>query len=966
MPTSCDFSALAVVPSALGPLQALITILPHLLVILGTALLAVLKPTTYRTLLKYFWTHKVLTLLCITPFLLFFFGGRLLGARAVDEQQGSAWLAFRGGPERTGAVAGARGPFENARVLWNYVPSGTGAVQAIDSSPTVVGNRVYFGTSRQTPISKSGTITCLDTVSGALVWQFTGEGMDTPLAPIFSSPALGSTQEDIKNGDETRYLISGEGYHDDVNSRIFCLDLAPVRRSGGKQPPELKWALQTTSHVEASPAIFENKVYAGTGDDGWWCIDLETGNLKWRVEGVESYIINEGPQAEALSKLAGKTVAVNGSATRYRPDKSKKDFSILFLNATTFAEVPEGTTMAPALAQPLPPSNARTVIGKVVITEAVNIPEQNGSRVKLVMEKFYPDAECPPVALRIDGQPRLICGSGLDGQSVICLNAETGEEIWRTPTSDPVFSAPTFFDGQILVGLSNGTYVASHVNPAGAVLALSATDGKQLWQYKTTDGVLGAVAVRDGKAYACSRDGSVYVLDAKAGTLLRKFDTGAAMVCSPVVTDVGVYVSTGSGKVFGIKRDTVGYQWSLNLTPSQGILSSACAAGDRLFVGSATRGFFCIAEEKGLATIRKAASPWTGNGGSAARCNVADDRGPPTVDGNKADRIPETIPTAAHAQGRTAACGTKLYFAAMKDGKPALTCVDPAKRTDAWQQQMKSAVLAITATESSIYVLCESGELTAHDAANGKQLWSRETVSTGPRFLSLSGQQLIVKKSNTEIIAIDVSTSKERWTSAVGETVGEPALQHGLLLLTTKSPQPQLICMDDSTGSRLWTVDVGAEPLGGPSLFGCRVVFARKSNDGAMIVCKQLSDGGPMWQTAIEKEPVTPLAINSSHVAFTVADGKVLVLETTKGEQTHTVPLGKGGQAPILYQDMLFLGAENRIGAYGLTDSTWIWTYRDQKTVGRMLGAPLLIGEAVWYSTEKSGLIAIGGKAEKK
>ncbi len=193
-----EINSPAVIPSALGPLQALIAILPHLIVILTTALVALFKPKSYRALVRYFWAHKILALICISlgasiVYLVFF--GSLFSGKASQEKIGSPWIAFRGGPERTGAVPGARGPLENARVNWNYSRSSPGKIQAIDSSPTVIGNRLYFGTSIQTPFTKSGTIVCLDTDTGAEVWKFSGEGMYRPLQPVFASPAVGGDGE---------------------------------------------------------------------------------------------------------------------------------------------------------------------------------------------------------------------------------------------------------------------------------------------------------------------------------------------------------------------------------------------------------------------------------------------------------------------------------------------------------------------------------------------------------------------------------------------------------------------------------------------------------------------------------------------------------------------------------------------------------------------------------------------------
>ena len=54
--------------------------------------------------------------------------------------------------------------------------------------------------------------------------------------------------------------------------------------------------------------------------------------------------------------------------------------------------------------------------------------------------------------------------------------------------------------------------------------------------------------------------------------------------------------------------------------------------------------------------------------------------------------------------------------------------------------------------------------------------------------------------------------------------------------------------------------------------------------------------------------------------------------------------------------------ADNRVGAYDLATSNWVWGFREQNKVGKVWGAPILAGETVWLSTEKLGLIAVGSK----
>src|ERR1051325_8415691 len=136
----------AVIPSAFGPIQALIVILPQLLLALAGLMLAIFKPRTYKMLGAYLWSHKAFTVVLLGAIGFLIWGPSFSSGKVAEEQVGAAWSAFRGGPGRTGAVAGAKGPQAPPRVLWKIAGDPIGGTSAeVDSSPAVVGNRVYFG-----------------------------------------------------------------------------------------------------------------------------------------------------------------------------------------------------------------------------------------------------------------------------------------------------------------------------------------------------------------------------------------------------------------------------------------------------------------------------------------------------------------------------------------------------------------------------------------------------------------------------------------------------------------------------------------------------------------------------------------------------------------------------------------------------------------------------------------------------
>ena len=95
------------------------------------------------------------------------------------------------------------------------------------SSPAIVGNRLYIGSTHGSVFSLGGATYCIDTESQKILWRHT-----SPI-PIFSSPAVAGGR-----------VYIGEGYHQDSDCHLRCLDAytgAPI------------WSFKTTSHVESTP-----------------------------------------------------------------------------------------------------------------------------------------------------------------------------------------------------------------------------------------------------------------------------------------------------------------------------------------------------------------------------------------------------------------------------------------------------------------------------------------------------------------------------------------------------------------------------------------------------------------------------------------------------------------------------------------------------------------------------------------
>jgi outer membrane protein assembly factor BamB len=113
--------------------------------------------------------------------------------------------------------------------------------------------------------------------------------------------------------------------------------------------------------------------------------------------------------------------------------------------------------------------------------------------------------------------------------------------------------------GQVFVGLGNGRLGNSAEppeQPAGAVLCLDAQTGQPLWRQDVADGVLAQPVVDARHVYFGCRDGRGYCLDRRDGRRVWEQDLGSPVVTRPALADGRVYVVTTEGRVYRLDAAT--------------------------------------------------------------------------------------------------------------------------------------------------------------------------------------------------------------------------------------------------------------------------------------------------------------------------------------------------------------------------------------------------------------------------
>jgi outer membrane protein assembly factor BamB len=326
------------------------------------------------------------------------------------------------------------------------------------SSPLVVGDRVYVSAAHKAGLDTFGAVYCLDRKTRKVVWATDDDG---GMKQMFSSPCVAAGR-----------LYVGEGFHDDPDCKLYCLDA----RTGKK-----RWEFQTGSQTEATPCVAGGKVFVGAGNDGVYCLDARTGKKLWQYAAApgKGRLLRVG----ASPVVAGKRLYVGSGVDRFSPD-NPGETALLCLDAGTGRPVWKVPVSLPAWGAPAVAGD-RVYFGLGngdVFTEAKRpagallcLDARNGKKVWEVK-----------MAGGVLGRPVLDLENvyfGARDHHCYCLDRATGKQRWKKDLGSPVIASPALvFDPED--GHTAGVFA---VATAGRVCCLDPATGKAHWTYKNLE-----------------------------------------------------------------------------------------------------------------------------------------------------------------------------------------------------------------------------------------------------------------------------------------------------------------------------------------------------------------------------------------------------------------------------------------------------------------------------------------------
>jgi outer membrane protein assembly factor BamB len=165
-----------------------------------------------------------------------------------------------------------------------------------------------------------------------------------------------------------------------------------------------------------------------------------------------------------------------------------------------------------------------------------------------------------------------------------CLDAETGQEIWKEEVGGAMAAQPILEDGILYVGAFDGKVYAIRADTGEPVEGFdSGSAGNWIWSEPLA---------ADGQLYVTSLDGKLYALDPASGASLPPYpypsgevdSTQDGMRAAPVQAGEYVVVATQAGLVRAIQDAQSSWTWPSGSTPQASILTTPVVSDGRVYV----------------------------------------------------------------------------------------------------------------------------------------------------------------------------------------------------------------------------------------------------------------------------------------------------------------------------------------------------------------------------------------------
>ncbi|NLO05587.1 MAG: PQQ-binding-like beta-propeller repeat protein [candidate division WS1 bacterium] len=346
------------------------------------------------------------------------------------------WPMFRADAARSGGAPGVE--LSDLAVVWAAELGGS-----VDSSPAVVGGRVYVGNSL-------GHMTAISPTDGAIIWRFETNGA------VVSSPSV----------------VDGICIFGSVDGFVYALDAS----TGA-----MRWCYRTRGPVISSPAVVDGRVVFGSIDGRLYALSLSDGSLLWRT-GAGAAIQASPTVAEGLvlygdddAHLRALNLSDGALVWEYQGSGKLVAAPAVGTDVAVFGVMGPSALRPPKL-EYLIALRLQTGERLWAIEEAYSVlsaPLVHDGRVYFVTVEGYVSKTTARAASLADGSalwdrvlPGVVDSSmalvganlcfGCHDGRLYLLAAESGEIVDAESLAPKIFSSPAISDGRVYIGASDG------------------------------------------------------------------------------------------------------------------------------------------------------------------------------------------------------------------------------------------------------------------------------------------------------------------------------------------------------------------------------------------------------------------------------------------------------------------------------------------------------------------------------
>lgn len=327
----------------------------------------------------------------------------------------------------------------NPEPLWVFTPDHEAM---LSSSPCRTPDAIIVGVVRQFAGFNLGRVYALDPNTGKVLWLFDD---DEELKPMFCTPTYAEG-----------FVLFGEGFHTDKQSRMFCLDA----KSGKKV-----WEFKTQSHAESQPAVADGMVVFGAGNDGIYCVDLREGKEIWHKGGMH---------VDAPPAVWERKVYLGSGKSNQFPDVNR----VFCLNLKEGSEVWGERLELSAYAPPIVEDGiAYFGTGNGTFDEdRTPVTGQILAREAKTGKKLW-DCQLPGSVLGKPACDRHLLYVGTRDGKIYGIDRTRGEILWDRPMGSPVLASPAL---EVDAKSNRGELLFAIAQQSGFV-GLAPYTGKPYW-----------------------------------------------------------------------------------------------------------------------------------------------------------------------------------------------------------------------------------------------------------------------------------------------------------------------------------------------------------------------------------------------------------------------------------------------------------------------------------------------------